>query len=170
MPTPFSTEPAASGGISGKAIGAAAGAIMLILLIVGLVTLRHPAANAGALLPLDGYAPQLSIGDLTLSEATNGGGGKVTYVDGTVTNTGDKTLTAATVQVTFATEDGSGPQRQTVPLMLIRTRQPYVDLESVSSEPVAPGRHQEFRLIFETVPAAWNTQPPEIRLVHAETR
>ena len=170
MTTPFGTEPATDGGISGKVIGIAAGAVLLLLLLVVLATLRRPTASSGAVLPLDSYAAQLPMGAVTLSEATNGGGGKVTYVDGTVQNTGTKSVSAATLQVTFATDDGSPPQRQTVPLTLIRTRQPYVDLEPVSAEPIVPGQTRDFRLIFETVPAAWNTQPPDLRLVKVETK
>ena len=170
MASSFGSEPAQSGGISGKVIGAAAGAVLLVLVVVALATLRRAPVNAGAAVAPDAYANRLAIGGVSLSEATNGGGGKVTYVDGTVKNTGDKVVSAATVQVTFASEDGSAPQRQTVPLTLIRTRVPYVDLEPVSAEPLKPGDSREFRLIFETVPAAWDTKPPEIRLVGSETR
>lgn len=170
MATPFSTEPAPAGGISGKVIGIATGAAVLVLLVVGLATLRHPAANPGAERPADRYAARLPLHDITLSEATNGGGGKATYIDGTVQNTGDRTVTAAEVQLTFVSEDGTPPQRQTVPLTLIRTRQPYVDLEPVASEPLKPGETHDFRLILETVPAAWDTKAPHIRVVSAETR
>ena len=170
MATPFSTEPAPASGMSPKVIGIAAGALLLILLVVGVSTIRRTNADSGALLPPDPYAGELSIGNVSLSEATNGGGGKVTYVDGTVRNIGAKTLTGATVQVSFATQDGSPPRHETVPLMLIRTREPYVDLEPVRSEPLRPSDSREFRLIFESVPTAWNTQPPVIRLVRSETK
>ncbi len=171
MATPFSTEPAqAGGGISGKVIGIAAGVVLLVLVVVGVATLRRAPANPNAVLLPDSYAPEVHFGNVTLSEATNGTGGKVTYVDGSVQNHGAKTLDGATVQVGFETEDGSGMQRQTVPLTLIRTRQPYVDLEPVSAEPIGPGETREFRLIFETVPAGWNTQPPQMLLVTADTR
>ena len=171
MATPFSTEPVqASGGISGKVIAMAAAAVLLVLVIVGLTTLRRAPANPNAVLSPDVYASQVEFGSMTLSEATNGTGGKVTYVDGTVANHGSKTLSGATVQVAFATGDGSGVQRQTVPLTLIRTRPPYVDLEPVSAEPVGAGQSREFRLIFETVPAGWDTQVPQITLVGAVAR
>jgi hypothetical protein len=156
--------------MSPKVIGIAAGAVVLVLLVVGLATLRRTPANPNAVLPPDAYAASLPVGGVTLSEATNGTGGKVTYVDGQVRNTGGRTVTGATVQVTFVSEDGTAPQRQTVPLTLIRTREPYVDLEPVSAEPIGPGQNHDFRLIFETVPAGWNTQPPQISVVHAELR
>ncbi len=171
MATPFSTEAqTSSGGMSPKVIGIAAGAVLLVLLVVGVTTLRRTPANPNAVLAPDTYAASLPVDGVTLSEATNGTGGKVTYVDGSVHNTGSKTVTGAAVQVTFVSEDGTAPQRQTVPLTLIRTRLPYVDLEPVSAEPIGPGQSHEFRLIFETVPAAWNTQPPQISLVRADLR
>ena len=170
MASTFGTEPASGGRISGQAIGAAACAVLLVLAVVALATLRRAPVNSGAALSADAYANRFEIGDVSLSEATNGGGGKVTYVDGTVHNTGGQTVSAATVQVTFASEDGSAPQRQTMPLMLIRTRVPYVDLEPVSAEPLKPGDRREFRLIFETVPVAWDTKPPEIRLIAGTIR
>ena len=105
-----------------------------------------------------------------MNEATNGTGGKLTYVDGTIGNTGSRTLTGATVQVTFGTEDGSPPHRETLPLSLIRTRIPYVDLQPVSAAPIAPGTTREFRLIFEAVPANWDVKPPLIQVVHADLR
>ena len=154
--------------MSPKVIGIAAGAVLLLLLVVGFATLRRTPANPNAILPPDAYAASLPVDGVTLSEATNGTGGKVTYVDGAVHNTGGKTVSGATVQVTFVSADGTAPERQTVPLTLIRTRQPYVDLEPVAAEPILPGQSRDFRLIFETVPAGWNTQAPQILLVHAD--
>lgn len=171
MAMSFSTEPDRASGISGKVLLAAAAAVLAVVAIVAIATLRRAPGNTGAELPLDAYAAQLPIGGISLSEATNGGGGRVTYVDGKVQNSGTQTLTAATVQVTFNTNGGSAPQREAVPLTLIRTRQPYVDIEPVSAEPIRPGESREFRLIFETVPAHWNTeQLPDVRLVHAVLR
>ena len=170
MAIPFSTEPRPAEGISGKVIGMAAGAVLLILLIVAVATLRHTAPDPGALRSADSYAPNFALGNITLTEATNGAGGKVTYIDGTAKNNGNRTVTAADLQVTFVSEDGTPPQRQTVPLTLVRTREPYVDLEPVAAEPLKPGESHDFPLIFETVPAAWDTKAPDLRLVHADTR
>src|SRR6476620_11086947 len=49
----------------------------------------------------DPYASHISIGNLQMSEAPNPAGGKVTYVDGVITNKGDKTVTGVNVLVTF---------------------------------------------------------------------
>ncbi len=150
--------------------GIAALAVVLALAIAAVATLRRAPVDTGAARAADPYASNLPISGIEMNEATNGAGGKLTYVDGTIGNTGAKTVTAATVQVTFGTEDGSPPHRETLPLSLIRTRIPYVDLQPISSAPIAPGTKQEFRLIFETVPANWDVKPPLIQVVHADLR
>ena len=60
---------------------------------------------------------------------------------------------------------GMPPYIETVPLSLIRTRQPYIDTEPVSAEPIRTGESRDFRLIFEALPSNWNTQLPEIHVV-----
>lgn len=113
----------------------------------------------------DPYAASLGLSDLQMSEATSFSGAKVTYVDGVITNQGPKTLTAVTVQVGFHSETGEYAQRLALPLNLIRTRQPYIDTEPVAADPIAPGQKREFRLIFDAVPAEWNQQYPELRVI-----
>ncbi len=148
----------------------AACAVLLALVIAAFATLRRTAASTGAAQAPATYAAQLPISSITMAEATNGAGGKSTYVDGIIGNTGTRTLTAAQVQVTFGMVDGSPPYRQTVPLTLIRTREPYVDLQPVSAAPVRPGERREFRLIFESIPANWDVKPPGMQVVHADLR
>jgi hypothetical protein len=62
------------------------------------------------------------------------------------------------------------PQLETLPLSLIRTREPYVDTQSVASAPMKPGEERDFRLIFESIPANWNMQMPEIRIIQVGTK
>src|SRR6266700_187092 len=47
------------------------------------------------------YASNLKFSDLKMSQAQNFVGTGVTYIDGTLTNTGNKTVAHATVRVTF---------------------------------------------------------------------
>ena len=171
MASPFSTEPDRAPGISNRVLFAAAAVVLLLVAVIAVATLRREPVNSNIEQPPDAYATHLPISGITLSEATNGAGGKVTYVEGTVQNTGTRTLFGANVQVTFNAADGSPALRQVVPLTLVRTRQPYVDLQSIAAQPIKPGEAREFRLIFESVPPNWSTdQPLGIRVVHADLR
>jgi hypothetical protein len=53
---------------------------------------------------------------------------------------------------------------------IIRTREPYSDVEPVSAAPLKPGDSADFRLIFDTVAQDWDGAFPEIRIVHVESR
>ena len=119
---------------------------------------------------LDAYAPSLPITGLAMSESSNLAGGKVTYLDGHIANTGTRTVTGITVQVLFRTFAREVAQNETLPLRLIRTRQPYVDLEPVSAAPLAPGEERDFRIIFDRVSPDWDGAYPEIRILRVETK
>lgn len=150
--------------------GLAGMTIVLVIAVILLLTHHKAGPPANTVLPLASYAGQLPIADVTMSESTSLSGGKSTYIDGHVQNHGTKTVTAASVQVLFANEEAMPPQIETLPLSLIRTRQPYVDIEPVSAAPIAPGEDREFRLIFEDVTGSWNQQLPEIHVVQVTSR
>lgn len=118
----------------------------------------------------DAYAAQVSLHDLQMSQAPNFAGGKITYIDGQLTNKGDKTVTGVHVVVTFKNDIGEPPQRTPMPVSLIRTREPYVDIEPVAAEPLKPGETREFRLIFDRVTPTWNQQYPEIQPIRVQTK
>ncbi len=119
---------------------------------------------------IDPYAANLAIGNLAMSESSNLSGGKVTYLDGQIANHGNRTVTGITVQVIFRDAANEIAWSDTQPLRLIRTREPYVDLEPVSAAPLKPGDQQDFRLVFDTVPDQWNGAYPEVRIIRVETR
>ncbi len=118
----------------------------------------------------DAYAASLPITGLVMSESGNLAGGKVTYVDGHIANTGSRTVTGITVQVLFRTFAHEVAQTETQPLKFIRMRSPYVDLEPVSAAPLKPGDGEDFRLIFDGVSPDWDGAYPEIRVVGVEGR
>lgn len=149
-------------------------AVVVVVIIAALALLgrkhKDTAGSASTLQPLASYAPQLKLGDLQLSESTSFSGGKETFVDGRITNTGAATVTGITVQVLFAPEGGGGAQLETLPVMLIRSREPYIDTQPVSAAPLAPGATADFRLTFDDVRPEWNQQPPEIHVTNVITR
>ena len=118
----------------------------------------------------DAYASQLTIDQVKMSESPNFAGGKITYIDGQITNKGAKTVTAVNVVVTFPNDIGEPPQRTPMPLSLIRTREPYVDIEPISAEPLKAGQAHDFRLIFDHVSPTWNQHYPTIEPTRVQTQ
>ncbi len=166
----FTQPPARGGGLPSTAWAIAG---LLVLAIVGgllLASRRHSGPSANTVLPLDPYASSLPITDAVMSESTSLSGGKSTFIDGHVRNTGPKTVVGATVQIFFRNDEGMPPAIETIPLPLVRTREPYVDTQPISAAPIKPGEQREFRLIFETLPGNWNVQLPEIHVVHVTTK
>jgi len=120
--------------------------------------------------PLDPYAASLPLTRPAMSESSNLAGGKVTYLDGHIANTGARTVTAVTVQVLFRNFAHEVAQNETQPLKLIRTREPYIDVEPLSAAPLHPSDEKDFRLIFDGVKPDWDGAFPEIRILHVETK
>jgi Protein of unknown function (DUF2393) len=140
-----------------------------ILVVAGGRSTPESALGTG-MASADPYAPKLGFSGIQMSEATSFSGAKVTYIDGQITNSGDRTVTAVTVQVGFHNDVGQFAQRLAVPLSLIRTREPYVDTQPVSAAPIEPGQTRDFRLIFDTVPADWDQRVPEARVISVRSR
>jgi hypothetical protein len=150
------------------AIAAAAVVILAALLIV---LGRRPAAPpAGTILPAAAYASNLIFSGVHMSDATNGSGGHIIYVDGHIANHGSSTVTSATVQVAFANDVNMPAQVETTPLNIVYMREPYVDTRPVNAAPLAPNAQADFRLIFDDVNDSWNQQLPQIRVTQAATR
>jgi Protein of unknown function (DUF2393) len=165
----FASKPPESGGIPVMAWGVA-GLAVLVVVVVLVVAGRHKAASPATVQPLAAYAASLPLSQLAMSESTSLSGGKSTFIDGHVQNTGSQTVSGITVQVLFRNDEAMPPQIETLPLSLVRTREPYVDTQSVSAAPLKPGEERDFRLIFESIPANWNTQIPEIRIIQVEAK
>jgi hypothetical protein len=147
-----------------------AGAVVLAILGALLLAGHRRAPVVTGVQPADAYAADLPLSQLQMSESTSLSGGKSTFIDGHIRNQGSAVVTGVTVQVLFKNEEQMPPQVETVPLTLIRTREPYVDTEPVRAEPLNSGDEREFRLIFESIPANWNMQMPEIRVIKVEKR
>lgn len=164
-------EPAAERSFPAAAVAIAAVAIAILALVMVLLARRHSApAAVNTLQPLAAYASNLEITNVAMSESTNLAGGKMTYIEGHIANRGAATVTGITVQLMFANDDAMPPQLETVPLSLVRIREPEVDTEPVSAAPLAPGAEADFRLTFEDVRSNWNEQQPEIHITQVSTR
>ena len=147
------------------------GGVVLLAVVLMLIFGHHKVQAPTTLAPLDSYAANLPLSGIEMSEATSPfAGGRSTYIDGKITNTGTRTITGVTVQTIFRSDDGQTVSLQTVPLMLIRTRIPYVDTQPISVAPIAPGATAEFRLIFEGLPQNWNQQQPELHITGVQSK
>lgn len=156
---------------------AVAAAVVLLIAAVVILGLQHKSAHGKNAVtvtpisaPLDPYAASLPLTRIAMSESSNLTGGKVTYLDGHIANQGARTVTNVTVQVLFRSFAHEVTQNETQPLKLIRTREPYVDVEPFSAAPLKPGSEQDFRLIFDTVSPDWDGAYPEIRILRVETK
>jgi hypothetical protein len=110
------------------------------------------------------YAANLKFSELKMSAAENFVGSTVTYLDGTVTNAGDKTVTHALAHVTFNDSLGQLAQAEDVPLRVLQTSGPYPEAVDLGATPLAPGQSKPFRLTFEHVTADWNHEYPQLQV------
>jgi hypothetical protein len=152
---------------------AVAAGVVLVVVVVLVFTLGHgksqPQVTPISAQP-DPYAANLPISNLAMSESSNLAGGKVTYLDGHIANHGSQTVSVISIQILFRNYAHEVAWNETQPMQLIRTRDPYVDLEPLSAAPLKPGDEQDFRLIFDTVPDSWDGAYPELRIVHVNAK
>lgn len=152
---------------------AIAGALVVVVgLLVLILSIRHkPASQVTAIdAPADPYATKLIISGLAMSESSNLAGGKVTYLDGHIANQGDRTVSGITVQVIFRNYAKEVAQKETLPLTLVRMREPYIDTEPVAAAPLKPSGEHDFRLIFDNVSPDWAGAMPDLRVLSIEMK
>jgi hypothetical protein len=148
-------------------------ASIIVIAVVGALFLYYEHGKGGPTVTpisaaVDPYAANLTVDNLALSESSNLSGGKVTYLDGRITNKGSRTVTGITVQVLFRDAAHEVAQNDTQALRIIRTRDPYVDVEPLSAVPLKPGDAADFRLVFDTVADQWDGAFPDIRVMHVD--
>jgi hypothetical protein len=148
-------------------------AAVVVAVVITLVVLGRGKGAPGAMpvsTPADPYAASLPISNLAMSESSNLAGGKVTYLDGHIANKGSRTVTAVTAQILFRNIAHEVAQNETQQLKLIRTRDPYIDIQPISAAPLKPGDERDFRLIFDAVTPDWDGAFPEIRIIAVEAK
>ena len=150
----------------------AIGALAVLIVIALFVFLgRRGASESAAPAASDSYAANLVISGVAMSTAANFAGQEVTYIEGKITNNGSKTVTNALMQIVFRDSLGQIAQKEPAQrLMVITTREPYIDTAPLGSAPLKPGQTREFRQTFEHVSADWNRQLPEITIVKSSTK
>ena len=112
----------------------------------------------------DPYAANLVVEQARLSQADNFVGATVTYIDLTVRNTGQRTVTGGMVKATFRDTLGQAVQTDTLPLRALVKH--ALGGEDESAElmvaPLAPGQTRTLRLTVEHISSEWNQAQPEL--------
>jgi hypothetical protein len=132
-------------------------AIIAMLIVISRTEQKTPSGPPA-------YAANIKFSDLKMSAAENFVGATVSYIDGTVTNAGNQTVTHIVVEVTFKDSIGQLAQRETVPLRVLQTSGPYPDAVDLSVSPLASGQSKPFRLTFEGISTQWNHEYPELKV------
>lgn len=135
--------------------------LVVIVVVIASLLLRTDSRLVNA---PDPYAANIKFSDLKMSAAENFVGSTVTYLDGTVTNAADKTVSRALVNVSFKDSLGQIVQGDDVPLRILQTSGPYPEALDLNAAPLLAGQGKPFRLTFEHVAADWNHEYPELRV------
>jgi hypothetical protein len=156
QPNPVAEEPDSSS----RTITIAVAVVIAIAIIFAFLLRSQPKIVSGP----PPYAASLKLSDFKMSAAENFVGATVSYVDGTITNAGDKTVTHVTVEVKFKDDMGQLAQREDIPMQVLKTDGPYPEAVDFKVSPLGPGQSKTFRLTFESISAQWNHQYPEIQV------
>jgi len=137
--------------------------LVIIVVGVGVIVLLSRGASKG---PAEAhpYASNIKLSDVKMSQAQNFVGASVTYIDGMVSNAGDKTVTHATVHVEFKNSLDQVVQVEDLPLRVLQTGGPYLDAVDLATSPLGPAQSKPFRLTFEHVSADWNQAYPTLQV------
>jgi hypothetical protein len=143
--------------------------VFIVAVVVGILALALRGPQKKPAQP-PAYAASLKFSDLKASAAQNFVGATVSYLDGTVTNTGDRTVIHAVVQITFKDELGQTAQREELPIHVLRTGGPYDEAVDLNMSPLEPGQSKPFRLILESISAQWNHAYPDMQIMQVNTK
>jgi hypothetical protein len=143
--------------------------IAAVVIVVGLIAFftRSSPQNINQPHP---YAANLKLSDLKMSAAENFVGASVTYLDGMITNSGDKTVTRATAHIVFKDSMGQVTQTEDVPVHILQTSGPYPDVVDLAAAPLTPSQSKPFRLTLEHVSDAWNREYPHLQITDVSVK
>ena len=149
------------------AIGAAI--VLIVIGVIAAVTYK-PSPQPGARREAPAYAASLQLRDIKMATADNYVGGSVTYLEGTLANTGDKTVAGVTVEATFLNGMNQVVQQEFLPVKVTQERPGYSDNVDLSRAPLGPGKTAPVRITLEHVSSDWNGAYPALRIVDVKTQ
>lgn len=150
------------------AIGIGIAIVAIALAAIILLSRSKPAGTA----PIDPYAAKLRVSDVKMSAAENFVGATVSYLEGKISNSGDKAVVAAVLEVTFRNSLGEVVQKETMP---VRALQPHsvtgtAEMFDLRLAPLQPGKTIDFRLTIEHISDDWNHEYPLLKFVSVTTK
>ena len=143
--------------IGGLVLAAVAGALVVF-------TSRPSATQQTAPTGPHAYASKLQFDEMKMTVVENFVGGKVTHLEGRLTNTGDRTVSGVSVEVVFRNSMGETAQKDTLAVKVHQQVGGYTDVVDLKTAPLKPGESRGFRLTFDHVSADWNRAYPELRV------
>lgn len=146
--------------------------LVAVLIVVGIfvVLTRHKAADTTA--EVNPYVEKLRLSNPQMSAAENYVGGSVTYLDVSITNTGEMAVTGASMKLVFKNSMDQVVQTEVVPIhMLVQNQMGgYPDVVDLSRSPITPRITKLVRMNLEHISADWDKRYPEMQLVNLQLR
>ncbi|MBI1956357.1 MAG: hypothetical protein HYS38_08190, partial [Acidobacteria bacterium] len=99
------------------------------------------------------YVRQLQLGELHLSAEKNFLDQRVVYLDGKISNRGNKTVRQLKLRLFFRDYYGQ---------VVLQEDQPVL---AETAAPLGPGQTRDFQLRFDRIPDSWSQQIPQFQLV-----
>lgn len=145
--------------------------LIAVVVVVG-ITVVFTRSHGQSAAQVNPYASQLKISNPTVSAAENYVGGTVTYLDATITNTGNQELVGSDVNLVFKNTMGQVVQKETLPLHVLvpNPLAGYPDLVDLSRSPIGPGQSKTVRMTLEHISADWDQTAPEMQLVNLKLK
>lgn len=145
--------------------------LVAVVVVVGIIALatRNTGQKAQQ---VDPYVSKLQVSNAKVSAAENYVGGTVTYLDADITNTGDKSLVGADMNLVFKNTMNEVVQRETLPLHVLVENQMggYPDLVDMARSPITPRHTKSVRMTLEHISADWDQAPPQMQLANLKLK
>jgi hypothetical protein len=138
---------------------------VVVIVMVGVAVLAGLYSSGRKVPSADPYIGKMEITGVHMATAENFAGGRVTYIEGRLTNHGDRKVTGARIEVIFKDSLGQIAQKDALPVMVVQPNIPYLDYGSMDLAPLAPGQARDFRLTIEHITTSWDGQLPQTRVV-----
>jgi hypothetical protein len=162
QPTPVAEEHDSS-----RRIIAVSMVVVVAITVVAALLLRTQPRKASGPSP---YAANLKLSDFKMNAVKNFAGSTITYLDGTIANAGNQTVTRVIVEIKFKDEMGQLAQEEEMPMQVLKTNGDYPEAWSFSVSPLSPGQSQAFRLTFDRISEQWNRQFPDLQITEVTVK